>query len=90
MRTPISAYVIVFFAATVIAGFLLGFISLPSDGEEEFTYTSEKEIDWDKDLLPKIKTGDWVSFHWNQVVEVLKDEDRRNLEKYTKKATNYK
>lgn len=50
----------------------------------------EKEIDWDKDLVPKIKTGDWVSFHWNQVVEVLKDEDRRNLEKYTKKATNYK
>lgn len=49
-----------------------------------------RKIDWDKELMPDIKIGDWVSFHWNQVVEVLKDEDRRNLEKYTKKATNYK
>ncbi len=43
----------------------------------------EKEIDWDKDLVPNIKTGDWVSFHWNQAVEVLADKDRKNLEKYT-------
>lgn len=44
----------------------------------------KKEIDWDKDLVPKVKVGDWVSFHWNQVVEVLSDEDKKNLEKYTK------
>lgn len=44
----------------------------------------KKEIDWDKDLLPKVKIGDWVSFHWNQAVEVLIKEGRKNLEKYTK------
>ena len=48
----------------------------------------EKEIDWDKELVPDIKIGNWVSFHWNQVVEVLKDEDRRNLEKYTNLTLN--
>lgn len=48
----------------------------------------EKEIDWDKDLVPGVKVGDGVSFHWNQVVEVLKDEDRRNLEKYTNLTLN--
>lgn len=44
----------------------------------------EKEIDWDRDLVPKVKIGDWVSFHWNQAVEVLTEEDIKNLEKYTK------
>lgn len=43
----------------------------------------EKEIDWDKDLVPDVKTGDWVSFHWNQTVEVLTDNDKKKLEKYT-------
>jgi len=44
----------------------------------------KKIIDWNKDLLPKVKIGDWVSFHWNQAVEVLTEKDRKNLEKYTK------
>ena len=44
----------------------------------------KKIIDWDKDLVPNVKVGDWVSFHWNQAVEVLTDADRENLEKYTK------
>jgi len=48
-----------------------------------------KEIDWDKDLLPKVKIGDWVSFHWNQAVEILAKEDIKNLEKYTKIALDY-
>jgi hypothetical protein len=48
-----------------------------------------KEIDWDKDLLPKVKIGDWVSFHWNQAVEVLTKEDIKNLEKYTKLTLNF-
>lgn len=48
----------------------------------------EKEIDWDKDLLPKVKIGDWVSFHWNQAVEVLSDKDRKNLEKHTNLTLN--
>lgn len=44
----------------------------------------KKEIDWNKDLVPDVKIGDWVSFHWNQAVEVLSKEDIKNLEKYTK------
>lgn len=48
----------------------------------------KKEIDWDKNLLPKVKIGDWVSFHWNQAVEILNKEDRKNLEKYTKLTLN--
>lgn len=43
----------------------------------------KKIVDWDKDLLQKVKIGDWVSFHWNQAVEVLTEEDVKNLEKYT-------
>ncbi len=49
----------------------------------------EKEIEWNKNLLPKVKIGDWVSFHWNQAVEVLNKEDRKNLEKYTKLTLKY-
>lgn len=49
----------------------------------------EEEIDWDEDLLQKVKIGDWVSFHWNQAVEVLSKDDRRNLEKYTKLTLDY-
>lgn len=44
----------------------------------------EKKINWDKDLVPNIEVGDWVSFHWNQAVEVLTKRDIKNLEKYTK------
>lgn len=43
-----------------------------------------KEVDWDKNLIPTVKTGDWISFHWNQAVEILTKEDIKNLEKYTK------
>lgn len=62
----------------------------PLVGQKKLTLGKpiEKEIDWDKELVPKIRTGDWVSFHWNQVAEVLKDEDRRNLEKYTNLTLN--
>jgi len=44
----------------------------------------KKEIDWNKDILPNIKIGDRISFHWNQAVEILNKEDVKNLEKYTK------
>lgn len=44
----------------------------------------EKEISWDKTLIPKVKISDWVSIHWNNLVEVLNKEDLQNLKKYTK------
>ena len=44
-----------------------------------------KEIVWNKKLVPKVKKGDWVAFHWNTVVDVLSKKDVENLKKYTLK-----
>ncbi len=43
----------------------------------------EKEIFWDENLIPGIKIGGWVSFHWNNVVQKLRKEEVKNLKKYT-------
>ena len=43
----------------------------------------EKEIFWDKKLISEIKVGDWVSFHWNHLVQKLNKGETRNLEYYT-------
>lgn len=43
----------------------------------------KKNILWKKDFLPKVAIGDYVSCHWNHVVEVINQEDVRNLKKYT-------
>jgi hypothetical protein len=43
----------------------------------------KKEIFWDKNLVPKIKIGDWVSFHWDHLVQKLKKGEVENLKKYT-------
>jgi len=43
----------------------------------------KKEIIWDKNLIPKIKIGDWVSFHWNHAIQILTTSDVANLQKYT-------
>jgi hydrogenase maturation factor len=43
----------------------------------------EKEIFWNKRLVPNIKIGDWVSFHWDNAVQVLKKKEKNNLNKYT-------
>jgi len=43
----------------------------------------EKEIIWNKTLVPKLKISDWVSFHWNHLVERINKEDVKNLKKYT-------
>ncbi|MBU2564195.1 hypothetical protein KKA23_01285 [Patescibacteria group bacterium] len=42
-----------------------------------------KEIEWNKAFLPNLKVGDWVSFHWNQAIEILNKKDIENLKKYT-------
>jgi len=44
----------------------------------------KKEIIWNKNLQPKIKIGDWVSLHWDHLIEKLKKEDLESLKKYTK------
>jgi len=46
----------------------------------------EKEIEWDKGIVPEVKRGDWISFHWGQVCDPLSKEDVSNLEHYTKRT----
>jgi len=43
----------------------------------------KKEITWDKEILPSIKIGNWVSFHWNWALQILNEENIVNLHKYT-------
>lgn len=47
---------------------------------------AEREVGWDRALVPKIKEGDWISFHWGQVCDRLSEEDVSNLEYYTKRT----
>ncbi|MBI5254706.1 hypothetical protein HY932_02925 [Candidatus Falkowbacteria bacterium] len=42
----------------------------------------EKQINWDKNIVPEIKNGDSVCFHWNQVCKKLTAEQQQNLEYY--------
>jgi hypothetical protein len=44
---------------------------------------TEKNILWDKELVPGIKIGDTVSCHWNHLIQVLNNQDVANLKKYT-------
>jgi hydrogenase maturation factor len=46
----------------------------------------EKEITWDEKVVPEVRTGDWVSFHWGQACEVLTPAEVKNLEHYTQKT----
>jgi hypothetical protein len=43
----------------------------------------KKEIFWDKEILPKVSKGDWISFHWNYAIQILNEENILNLYKYT-------
>ncbi|OGY26130.1 MAG: hypothetical protein A2Z24_01925 [Candidatus Woykebacteria bacterium RBG_16_44_10] len=46
----------------------------------------EREVGWNKNILPKVKIGDWVSFHWGVACEILSPEEAQNLEHYTQKT----
>lgn len=46
------------------------------------------EVDWDKQLLPKLKIGDLVSFHWGRISEKLSRNEYNNLIRYTMKNYN--
>jgi len=43
----------------------------------------KKEVIWEKEILPLLNIGDWVSLHWNHAIQILKEEDIINLHKYT-------
>ena len=44
----------------------------------------DKFVFWDKNFIPKIKIGDWISIHWNHAIQILNKKDLTNLKKYTK------
>lgn len=48
----------------------------------------KKEIIWDKNIIPILKIGDWVSFHWRTAIQKLTKKDVNNLKKYTRNALN--
>jgi len=43
----------------------------------------EKILIWDKKLLPELKEGNWISFHWDHALQILTPENIANLKKYT-------
>jgi len=43
----------------------------------------KKTINWDKEILPNVKNGDRISFHWKYAMQVLNEENVINLYKYT-------
>jgi len=49
----------------------------------KFGKSTKKTINWNKEILPSVKKGDWVSFHWNYAMQVLNDDNIVNLYKYT-------
>lgn len=44
-----------------------------------------KEVKWNKNILPEVKIGDWISMHWNTAIQVLKPNEIKNLIIYTNK-----
>ena len=44
---------------------------------------TKRRIFWFKSILPKVKVGDFVSFHWDLALEKLTKKDLGNLKKYT-------
>ena len=46
----------------------------------------EKEIERSSKIVPNVKKGDWVSFHWAQACEILTSQEVKNLEYYTQRT----
>ena len=48
----------------------------------------KKSLNWDKQILPSVKAGEWVSFHWNYALQKLNEGNIINLHKYTQNTLN--
>ena len=48
----------------------------------------KREIGWNKKIVPKVKDGDWISFHWGEACAVLNNREVKDLEYYTQKTIN--
>jgi len=67
---------------------VVSYLSLVGKKHIKFGKTIKKEINWDKEILPAVKIGDWVSFHWNYAMQILNEENIINLYKYTQNTLN--
>ena len=56
--------------------------------EKEWTLgkPTKRKIFWDKRILPKLKAGDFVSFHWDLALQKLSKKEIENLKKYTENS----
>ena len=43
-------------------------------------------VNWNKNILPDTKVGDWVSIHWNTAIEKLNSVKLKNIKRYTNKT----
>jgi hypothetical protein len=68
------------------SGLIISYKPLVSAKKISLGKEIEKEITWDKKIVPKVKIGDWVSFHWGQACEILTPTEVKNLEHYTQKT----
>jgi len=44
-----------------------------------------EKINWNRNILPAIKIGEWISIHWGTAIEKLDGKKLKNLKKYTRK-----
>jgi hydrogenase maturation factor len=65
---------------------VVSYVPLTGKKHIKFGKTIKKEINWDKEILPEVKVGNWVSFHWKYAMQVLNEENVINLYKYTQKT----
>ena len=59
---------------------------LVTEGNYQLGNPQEKDVNWNKDLIPQLKIGQVVSFHWKQAVQILTQEDIENIQKYTQRT----
>jgi hypothetical protein len=42
-----------------------------------------REVFWNPDFISELKLGQTVSLHWNHIIQILKEEEKSQLENYT-------
>jgi len=66
-----------------IVNLIVEYRSLQKEKEWILGKPTKRKIFWDKRISPKIKVGDFISFHWDFALEKLSKKDLENLKKYT-------
>ncbi|MBU3901078.1 hypothetical protein KJ590_02255 [Patescibacteria group bacterium] len=67
---------------------IVGYNSLIGKKQIELGKSIKKTINWDREILPSVKIGDWVSFHWDYAIQKLNEENIVNLHRYTQNTLN--